>query len=426
MYIGEVMKKRKALISLLYCFAFFYTNVFAGEQTVGVGIHANRYNLESEQLLQLIAKSGFNSFRQDLTWDSVEITKGVYTIPPKLKLVDEIIRGAKKYNISPLVILDYGNKNYNKGGYPVNEQDITAFANYAKWVASNYKGQVKYYEIWNEWTVGTGMKGKGDIPPPQIYFELVKRTSQAIKSVDSSAMILAGSFNPLSPTGRRLNISDSDWFMELINEGILNYIDGISIHPYSFLNANKKLRNPEYNINKIDQFYNKIKDQNIKKIPFYITEIGIPTHNGQGGVDPVEAADYIVKYSLLAKSKSYIKGVWWYDLSNDGNDMNNQEHNFGFYDSTFNPKPAAKAFINLQYFLNNKKIEKMSIINANNAQQINIILQDSLTQKDYTIYWDEKQIEQNGRMPNFTLKKLSSQNSVDFNQKNLSRDVSVK
>lgn len=47
-------------------------------------------------------------------------------------------------------------------------------------------------------------------------------------------------------------------------------------------------------------------------------------------VDPVEAADYIVKYSLLAKSKSYIKGVWWYDLSNDGNDMNNQEHNFGF------------------------------------------------------------------------------------------------
>lgn len=46
----------------------------------------------------------------------------------------------------------------------------------------------------------------------------------------------------------------------------------------------------------------------------------------------------------------------------------------------------------------------MSIINANNAQQINIILQDSLTQKDYTIYWDEKQIEQNGRMPNFTLK----------------------
>ncbi|TYX10770.1 cellulase family glycosylhydrolase, partial [Klebsiella pneumoniae] len=130
-------------------------------------------------------------------------------------------------------ILDYGNKNYNNGGYPANEQDIAAFAKYAKWVASNYKGQVKYYEIWNEWTVGTGMKGKGEIPPPQIYLELVKKTSQAIKSVDPSAIILAGSFNPLSPTGRRLNISDSDWFMILINEGILNYIDGISIHPYS-------------------------------------------------------------------------------------------------------------------------------------------------------------------------------------------------
>lgn len=420
------MRKRKALILLLYCFAFFYTNAFAGEQIIGIGIHANKYDLKKEQLLQLIDKSGFNSFRQDLTWDSVEIAKGVYEIPPKLKLADEIIRGAKKYNISPLVILDYGNKNYNKGGYPANEQDIVAFANYAKWVATNYKGQVKYYEIWNEWTVGTGMKGKGDIPPPQIYFELVKRTSQAIKSVDPSAIILAGSFNPLSPTGRRLSISDSDWFIELINEGILNYIDGISIHPYSFLNANKKLRNPEYNINKIEQFYNKIKVQNIKNIPFYITEIGIPTHDGQGGVDPVEAADYVVKYSLLAKSKSYIKGVWWYDLSNDGNDKYNQEHNFGFYDFEFNPKPAAKAFVNLHKFLNDKKIEKISIINSNNSQQINIMLQDSLTQKDYTIYWDEKQLEQNGHMPNFTLKKLSSQNSVNFDQKNLSRDVSVK
>lgn len=420
------MKKRKKLISLIYCFAFFYTNAFASEQTIGIGIHANKYDLENDNLLQLIEKSGFNSFRQDLTWDSVERTKGVYAIPPKLKLVDEIIRGAKKYNISPLVILDYGNKNYNNGGYPTNEQDIAAFAKYAKWVASNYKGQVKYYEIWNEWTVGTGMKGKGEIPPPQIYLELVKKTSQAIKSVDPSAIILAGSFNPLSPTGRRLNISDSDWFTILINEGILNYIDGISIHPYSFLNANKKLRNPEYNINKIDQFYNKIKDQNIKKVPLYITEIGIPTHAGLGGVDPLEAADYVVKYSLLAKSKSYIKGIWWYDLSNDGGDMKNQEHNFGFYDSNFNPKPAAKAFINLQKFLNNKRIDKISTTNTNNAQQFNIEVKDSLTQKDYTIYWNEKQLEQNGRIPYFGIKKLSAQNSENFDQKNLSRDVSVK
>ncbi|GHK80150.1 hypothetical protein ECZU15_10820 [Escherichia coli] len=106
--------------------------------------------------------------------------------------------------------------------------------------------------------------------------------------------------------------------------------------------------------------------------------------------------------------------------------IKNQEHNFGFYDSNFNPKPAAKAFINLQKFLNNKRIDKISTTNTNNAQQFNIEVKDSLTQKDYTIYWNEKQLEQNGRIPYFGIKKLSAQNSENFDQKNLSRDVSVK
>jgi beta-glucosidase/6-phospho-beta-glucosidase/beta-galactosidase len=53
--------------------------------------------------------------------------------------------------------LDYGNKFYNDGGYPSTDKEILAFSRYASWTAQRFKGNVKYYEIWNEWTIGTGM-----------------------------------------------------------------------------------------------------------------------------------------------------------------------------------------------------------------------------------------------------------------------------
>ncbi|HCD5421666.1 TPA: hypothetical protein NBX29_005409, partial [Klebsiella pneumoniae] len=83
------------------------------------------------------------------------------------------------------------------------------------------------------------------------YFEIVKRVSHIIKENDPNAIILAGSFNPLTD-------SDNAWFYELIELGILDYIDGISIHPYSYKNENIQLRTAEANLNAIDQFYDKL------------------------------------------------------------------------------------------------------------------------------------------------------------------------
>jgi hypothetical protein len=57
------------------------------------------------------------------------------------------------------------------------------------------------------------------------YFNLVKQASLAIKKI-TDAIILAGGFNPL-------NNSQTPWVEHLLELGILNYIDGFSIHPYS-------------------------------------------------------------------------------------------------------------------------------------------------------------------------------------------------
>ena len=48
--------------------------------------------------------------------------------------------------------------------------------------------------------MGTGMKNKKSIPDEGHYFELVKRTSMALKEIDPNIKVIAGSFNPVSYT----------------------------------------------------------------------------------------------------------------------------------------------------------------------------------------------------------------------------------
>lgn len=40
----------------------------------------------------------------------------------------------------------------------------------------------------------------------------------------------------------------------------------------------------------------------------------------------------------------FVKGVWWYDLKDDGNDKNNKEHNFGILKNDLTEKKVADVF----------------------------------------------------------------------------------
>ncbi|MEO8628529.1 MAG: hypothetical protein ABI612_10580, partial [Betaproteobacteria bacterium] len=81
-------------------------------------------------------------------------------------------------------------------------------------------------------------------------------------------------------------------------------------------------------------------------------EVGWPTHQQTDGVSTAAAADYVARLYLLAPTYGYIKGIWWYDISNDGSSASNAQHNFGLYAqvlpplfNVWTPKPAACAMI---------------------------------------------------------------------------------
>jgi hypothetical protein len=141
-----------------------------------------------------------------------------------------------------------------------------------------------------------------------------------------------------------------------------------------------------------------------KSVPVYITEMGVPTYNGPGGLSDAAAAQYVVKYTMLAKSRPYIKGIWWYDLIDDGDNPAINEHRFGLLNRQEQPKAAALAY---------EKIAKVardftvSDYKASSDGVISIALKGTGNQYAM-LYWQKPQVVQPSAQANGLRSLISS------------------
>ncbi|CAI0895505.1 cellulase family glycosylhydrolase [Serratia proteamaculans] len=368
------MKTIRKMLFSIALFGFYSVKCYSFE--LGVGTHLAFYPNSDDYYIQLAKSYGFTSLRDEVSWQQIEKTPKVYSIPKIIDKTDSAFSSIKS-DVSMILILSYGNVLYTQGGYPQNDDDIQKFSDYSSWVVERYKGRVKYYEIWNEWLVGTGVSNKKiKRPGDDVFLSLVKSASYAIKKVDNEAVVMTGTINPLKPQERK-------WIYSLVGNGLLKYVDAISIHPYSFQFKGSSLQTPEGNLIEVDKFEEELKKIEGKEIPLYITEVGYPTIYAGGGFSPEKAGVDTLKYSLLAKARSYIRGIWWYDFIDDGKSFFNREHHFGLLDIDQKPKPSAlylKEFRNLIKY-SNVKIIRQSV---NGIVEVNI----SSRSKSITIQWD--------------------------------------
>ena len=133
----------------------------------------------------------------------------------------------------------------------------------------------------------------------------------------------------------------------LINLGILNYIDGISIHPYSYMKKN--IADPQYALKKINDANNFLSNLSGSghRIDFYITEVGYPNYDKNISYSDAEIAQYLEKYYRLSEKMTFIKGIWWYQLLDKPNHGQNRENSFGLIDENSKPKLSADVFKSL-------------------------------------------------------------------------------
>ncbi|HEJ8283804.1 TPA: cellulase family glycosylhydrolase [Klebsiella oxytoca] len=302
---------------------------------VGVGAHPNGFTGSAIDFLNLLKKYHINAIRVDYPWSDVELKKNVFTAP--VNNTENILSIAKQNDVEPIVILDYGNKLYGIKK-PTTDEDIDKFTRYAIWTVEHFKGKVKIFEIWNEWSNRKNKNANSDESALQ-YVKLVAKVSKAIKLVDPSIIVIAGSINPM-------DYIDLAWGRKLVKLGLLDYIDGMSLHPYIY--GSKRAAQPIRNIKYLELINKEFMKLSGRKdfIDLYITEIGFPTSENYTVFTEKDVAEYAKNYILEGSKVDYIKGIWWYDLINDGNNKKNREHNFGILNRNLSEKDVSQAIKN--------------------------------------------------------------------------------
>ena len=298
----------------------------AGETPFVVGIGRSIHDSDGVTqagVASALAWLGVGSVRLDAPWKMIETKPGQFAIP---RWLDDAVETARARGVEPLLILAYGHPLYGDDK-PRTRAAIDAFSRYAAFVVAHFKGRVRLYDLWNEWDAHTGGTTEGSADD---YVALARSAYPAIKSADRDAVVLSGGISSLG-LGR-------GWVERFVALGGLGFVDAVSVHPYNF--DRRGADTPEDAIATLEHVHAAL---GAAPKPIYVTEMGYPAYTGKGGVSVQGAAIDLARFVLLASTRSYVAGVWWYCLRDQGQDSANKEHNFGVLDTAFAPKPAGEA-----------------------------------------------------------------------------------
>ncbi len=294
----------------------------------GVCVHLAMARSDADTVLRLVDDAGFDSIRDDAYWSGVERAQGSLEYPARYAESRKAMEALARRGHSPLVILAYGNQFYDGGGFPTSADGIAAYARYAGFVASTLRDSVRQFEVWNEWNSGFGSVPATKSGAAAAYVRMLAPAAAAIRAANPDAEIIGGVTAGV----------DLAWLRELIAVGGLAHLDALSVHSYTLF---RYRINPEGAIHSLDRLHALLESADPKRnIPVYVTEMGWPTNEGRHGVSESDAAKYLVRFMMLARSRPWIGGVWWYDLIDDGPSATNAQHRFGLVRTNLAPKSA--------------------------------------------------------------------------------------
>ncbi len=314
-----------------------------GEFHVGACTHFSQGKGVVELNLNSIQRTGIDAIRDEVGWGSIEREKGRLEMPERF---NAYVRQAAAKGLNVLLILDYANRFYDDGDRPRSPEAIEAFCRYSEFVVRHFGKDVKLYEVWNEWDIGIGLPqqyNKGG--SPEDYVKLLKAVYPRIKTANPDTIVMAG--------GSTSGGVKKGWLEGIVKLGALDYCDAISIHSYNY-NERFPHRGPEVcsnwmaDVRKMLAGYNDGVD-----VPFYVTEMGWPTHVTKGGSSPELSASYLARLYLLAKTAPSFKGLWWYDFQDDGWNPKYNEDNFGLVRPDLTPKPSYHVLTDISPLLHN-------------------------------------------------------------------------
>lgn len=289
---------------------------------IGINIHNSGHtNLTTN--FDKIVEAGFKYVRDDIYWTDVETIQGQYIFVRSGLDIDAYINTLISKGLIPYLVLHGFNPIYCTDNSAVSESEQTAFTNFAIACATRYANKNIIWEVHNEpnnavfWSPQTSAT-------PNDYTSLVKQVAMAIKNVDKSAKVFA----PALSYGTTLYGWDTyNWLEQTFKNGLLEYIDGISVHPY-------RTMSPETVITDIFNARTLIKKYTNRDIELISGEWGYSTvsnWNSEGAnyiVDETTQAQYLTRMLLINDYLNIPLSII-YDWKDDGTDNTNVEDWFG-------------------------------------------------------------------------------------------------
>ncbi|WP_376974331.1 hypothetical protein [Bradyrhizobium erythrophlei] len=276
-----------------------------------------------------IKQLGLTAFRDDFPWSDFELPGRRMGFTAQLgRLETQVKSGVAR----PFLILAFGHHLVPNSMPPTTDEARQRFADYAAAAAQSVAQQQPIFELWNEWNMAAK---KSDAFSVENYLALAKVTRPVVKRVLPNAPFVVGA------------IGDDPgwvWTQRMLQSGVLQYADGISVHLYNFCMAPSRRSSTEI-IDRLEAFRRLVTQASGNPdFPIYVTETGWTTASAKCGVNEQAQADSTAQLILWASTaSSWLKGMWFYELKDSGTNPAEPEDNFGLFRFDNSPKPVACA-----------------------------------------------------------------------------------
>ena len=296
----------------------------------GLGVNVHFYE-GRDRGLSMIAQAGVDMVRNAVLWHVCETEPGRYDFTRP----DQLVAGLERLGLGLLLGIEYGNPLYDDGQAPRTKACRKAYARFCTALVRRYAGKRIIWELWNEPNIDIFWVPRSNVDH---YMAWCKAVAPAIRQADPDSCIV----------GPALGRSDLIFLKECFERGLLELVDGVTVHPYrGGLARHPKVVAPKDRLPLRADPESALRDYDRMRVLIELYKPAgkrIPILSGEWG--------YSTTYITRALQGKYLARQWlanmsygipinlWYDWHDDGPDPNDMEQNFGTVTHDYKPKPA--------------------------------------------------------------------------------------
>ena len=282
---------------------------------------------ELERSVRLAAEAGVRWNRDDLLWSVIQPTRNTWNWDAYDSKVDLLL----EHGIQSLGLLCYGApwavSVQDAAGNPVIQSmpDLEAWKDFVAATVEHFRGRIHVWEMWNEPNIKNFWKPK---PDPRAYARLLGAGHAEAKRADPACLVMANNTSCM----------DLDFHRAVFEEGVYECCDLVCAHPYRwpFLPERTDMAGDLHALAELCSHYGPVK-------PVWLSELGAPTHAGEGESSQWHQAVLLLRYYLVSLATGLVDKIFWYDFRDDGLDAKEPEHHFGIITRDQTPKLSHQA-----------------------------------------------------------------------------------